>query len=127
MEKGTVDATPDLEDVLQEDPRMMTVPVRTEGQVLTHELPCTRALMATDVVPIATWTSLLPGSLKRKVATLISLDKPFYVSTSGTGVTGMQWPALIPLVLRNAERVYVMSADAAVSATISHVSELWAD
>jgi hypothetical protein len=59
---------------------------------------------------------------------IISLDKPFYVSSSGTGATGMQWPALVPLTVTHQAKVFVMSADSGLAAaTISHLSEFWAD
>lgn len=127
METGRTDPTPDLDDLLQEDVQVLAVPVRVEGKVLTHELPAVRVQMATDVVPISTWTSLLPETPKRKQCVLISTDKAFYVSATGTGITGMLWPANVVLILTHCQKVYVMSADAALPATISHVSELFAD
>lgn len=127
METGATEATPDLDELLQEEPAMPTIPVRGEGLFTTHELPARRVQCATDAVPIAVWTSLLHETAKRKVTTVISTDKPFYVSPSGTGVTGMIWPANVPLYWRNASKLYVMSADPATVATISHMSELWAD
>lgn len=127
MEIGTTDPAPDLDDLLQEEVQVPTVPVRIEGQVLTHELPTRRAQMKTDVVPITTWTALLPETVKRKRLVLLSSDSPFYVSTDGTGTTGMIWPANVPLTLTHTQKIYVMSAHAANTAMISHVSELWAD
>jgi hypothetical protein len=126
MESGRTEATPDLEDVLQELPAMVTVPVKVEGQVLAHELPAKRVQTATDVIPAATWTPLLPETPKRKRTVLLSTDKPFYVSQTGAG-SGMLWPANVPLEWRGVAKVYVMSADAALPATLSHMSELWAD
>jgi hypothetical protein len=127
VETGATEPTPDLDELLQEEPAMLTVPVRVDGLVTAHELPARRAQCATDVVPIAAWTPLLPETPKRKRTTLLSTDKPFYVSPSGTGVAGMLWPANVPLYWRSVAKVYVMSADAALPATISHLTELWAD
>lgn len=126
METGKTEATPGLDDLLQEVPEMVTVPVRVEGFVQAHELPSRRVQCATDAIPALSWTPLLPETPKRKLTTLLSTDKPFYVSTTSAGA-GMLWPANMPLYWRNTAKVYVMSADAVLPATLSHMTELWAD
>jgi hypothetical protein len=125
METGAVDPTPELEDLLQESPALPSVPVRGEGAFLVTVLPARRVQCATDVVPASGWTPLLPETPKRSRSVLISTDKAFLVSSTGTG-TGMLWPASVPYEIRHTQRVYVMSADPA-GATISHHTELWAD
>jgi hypothetical protein len=127
METGATEPTPDLDELYQETPAMPTIPVRGEGLFTTHELPARRVQCTSDVVPIAAWTQVLPETPKRKVATVLSIDKPFYISSKGTGSAGPQWPANVPLYWRSQEKLYVMSADVAVSATLTLVSELWAD
>lgn len=119
------DPTPDLDELFQEDPAGLTVPVRTEGIVLTQGVPSRRVQAATDVIPAGAWTALLPGTPKRSRTVLLSTDKAFRYSPKGTG-TGMLWPANLPLEIRNTEPAYVMSDDPA-GATISHFTELWAD
>jgi hypothetical protein len=127
-EVGTVDLDPEhVEDLYQEPPQLVAVPVKGEGAFLTHALPAKRVQAATDAVPVAAWTPLLPETPKRHRTVLLSTDKPFYYSPTGTGSTGMLWPANQPLYLFNVAKVYVMSADATLPATISHLSELWAD
>lgn len=126
MEIGTTDPTPDLEELLQEEPAMVTVPVRVESMVTTHELPARRAQCATDLIPALTWTPLLPETAKRTRTVLLSTDKAFYVSQLGAG-NGMLWPANVPLEWRTTGKLYVMSADAVLPATLSHMTELWAD
>lgn len=125
METGAVGATPDLDDLNQEDPAGVTVPVRVEGVALVTQVPARRVQCVTDLVPVGQWTPLLPETPKRARSVLISTDKAFYVSAQGVGV-GMLWPANIPLDIRHTQKVYVMSADPAGS-TVSHYSELWAD
>lgn len=126
MEIGSTPPDPvDLDDLLQEPAQVPAVPVRTEGSVLTHELPAKRVQLATDVVPQGSWTPLLPETAKRKRACLLSTDQSFYVSTTGAG-TGMLWPANQPLIFVHTQKIYVQSANVAGS-TISHYSELWAD
>lgn len=128
METGAAaEASPDLDEVLQEEPAHLTaVPVTVLGPVQSHDLPARRAQLKADVVAAGSWTHLCPETLKRKQVLLISTDKAFYVSTDGTGSTGFLWPANVPLVMTHTQKIYVMSADPAGS-TISHCSELWAD
>jgi hypothetical protein len=125
MELGTTEATPDLDELLQEEPLGVTVPVRGEGTFLTQALPARRVQAATDLIPAGSWTALLPGTPKRSRTILLSTDKAFRVSPNGTGL-GMLWPASVPLELRHTEPVYVMADDPA-GATVSHLTELWAD
>jgi hypothetical protein len=127
METGYNEATPDVDELLQEVNADPAIPVRQQGPVLTQELPSKRAQGAMDVVPISRWTSLLPATPKRKCSVLISTDNPFYFSFTGTGTTGILWPANVPLVMGHTEQVQVMSAHATDTATISHFTELWAD
>jgi hypothetical protein len=128
MEIGAdTDASPGLSEVLQEEPAPFSaVPVDVLGPVQVHELPARRAQMKTDVVPAGSWTNILPETPKRKRVVLISTDKSFYLSVDGTGTTGFLWPANVALPLTHTQKLYAMSADPA-GATISHVSELWAD
>lgn len=126
METGSVDPTPELEELLQEEPAAVSVPVHGVGTFLTSELPARRAQPFTDFVSQAVgWVPLLPATPKRKLTTLLSTDKSFYVSTRGQG-TGMLWPANQPLYWRTTEALYVMTADPAGS-TISHLTELGSD
>lgn len=125
-EMGAVDPTPELDELLQEDPAGLTVPVRGEGVFLTQALPARRVQCATDLIPAGQWTALLPATPKRSRAVLIATDKAFQVSAKGTGTSGMVWPLNVPLEVRHTEAVYIMSTDPAGS-TVSHFTELWAD
>lgn len=125
MERGTVDPTPDLDELQQAEVSYPTVPVRGEGTFLVQQLPARRVQEATDLIPAGAWTPILPGTPKRARTVLLSTDTDFRYSSNGTG-SGMLWPVGLPLELRHAERIYVMSDDPAGS-TVSHFTELWAD
>lgn len=119
------EATPDLGELLQEQPLPPTVPVRGEGAFLTQALPSRRVQADTDIIPSGSWTPLLPATPKRASTILIASDKGFRYSTNGMG-RGMAWPVGVPLPLHNTEAVYLMADDPAGS-TVSHLTELWAD
>jgi hypothetical protein len=122
MEMGSVEATPDLEELQQEPSEEIAVPVRQEGPWQVHQLPARRVQYGTDQVPV-TWVDILPATPKRARAVLVSED-PFYVSNTGTG-GGMLVPANTPIEIRNTEKVFVRAIE--TGALIGHMSELWAD
>ena len=123
METGKTEATPDLDELNQEAPAGVRVPVEVHGQVLTHELPAKRVQESTDLISAGAWTHVLPKTPKRKRAVLLG-DVPFRVSFTGTG-SGMAWPANVPLVLEHDQAVHVQASTGVVA--LSHMSELWAD
>ena len=126
METG-IEPTPELDELYQEEPAGVTLPVRVEGVALTQSVPSRRVQCATDYVPAGPgWTALLPGTPKRSRTVLIATDKAFQVSPKGTGTSGMVWPVGVPLELRHTEPIYLMSTDPAGS-VVSHLTELWAD
>lgn len=130
MESGTVDPTPDLEDLLQETPTVLTVPVRVEGAVMVHSLPSREVQYQTDRVISARWDNLFRDTPKRGRGVLISLDQPIEINATNMG-SGMVWPAGVPYQFEHKKAVWVRAYDPAgsgtVVATVGSSVELWAD
>ena len=127
------ESTPDLEDVQQdEEERALVVPVRvveTLSPVRVQLLPSRHGVSrsftsnATDAEP----TPLLGADLRRRRATIVAIGADIYVGDREMvkGSQAARWPVGVPLVIEHTEQVYARAAT--TTATVSVISENWAD
>jgi hypothetical protein len=128
-----MESTPDLEEIQQEEEeRALVVPVKvveTLSPVRVQLLPSRHGVSrsyttdSTDAEPVP----LLGGDLRRRRATIIAIGAAIYVGDREMVKQGQaaQWPELVPLVIEHTEQVYARAAT--TSATVSVISENWAD
>lgn len=127
------ESTPDLDELQQdEEDRPIVVPVRlieAESPVRVQLLPSRHGVSrsfttsATDAEP----TPLLGGDLRRRRATIVAIGADIYVGDREMvkSAQAARWPAGIPLVIEHTEQVYARAAT--TTATVSVISENWAD
>lgn len=127
------ESTPELEEIQQdEEERALVVPVRVvevwspvRVQLLPSRHGVSRSFTssATDAEPIP----LLGADLRRRRATIVAIGADVYVGDRELVKTAQaaRWPAGVPLVIEHTEQVYARAASA--SATLSVISENWAD
>lgn len=117
---------PLLEELHQLEPEVvLAVPpvvVKTDGPVLTHELPARLGVVA-EFGLTTTWILVVGVDLKRKRLTLVC-DVDWRVSHSQSS-TGGTWPADVPLVLSHASAVYAKVSTG--TGTLTVIPEEWAD
>ena len=123
------EATPDLDGLQQLDDGGLRVPVRLDQVVPVHMLPSrcgahrSYAANESDAAP----TLLLGKDLRRRRATIISIDAPIWVGAADDVTTGNAavWPAGGPLVIEHTDQVYARPTVG--SSLISVIPEQWAD
>lgn len=135
---GALPPDPPIE-VVEQEYVPDAVEVRVVGPVTTHRLPAKRAATMTVAagLPGASITGTLGVELKRSRAVLCSVDAAFYYATraislnsaSSAATAGCIWPPNVPLVLENADQVFLACAGlaSATSSTIGILIETWAD
>lgn len=121
---------PDQLEVQQrEEPALLVVPVRPVGPVTVQVLPARIGPAFTQGLNTS-WQSVLGNDLKRRRATLLlvsstAADTWLYSRTQGG--SGVPWPANVPLVLEHADAVYAQIGPGNPAATLSVITEVWAD
>lgn len=117
------DPVPDVDEVLQEEPRHITVPVRVEGIVNTTRVPA-RAV-STSTTPI---TDVFANVLSRdpgRARVLLCSDVAWQYSRSGATGSGVTLPANTVVELQNGEAVYARATGG--FGTLGAIVERWAD
>jgi hypothetical protein len=137
---GAMPASATLAEVEQEEVyHPKPVDVCVVGPVTMHKLPARRAATQTVVVglPQGGMTATLGTELKRSRAVICSVDAAFFyavraqsLQSASTAMTAATiWPPNVPLVIENADQVFLACAGlaSATSSTIGVVIETWAD
>lgn len=119
---GAMPALPAIAEVEQEPLSMVAILVKHDGPLTVYRLPARRSATFTVNAPLI---SALNGStgrqlgveLKRSRAVITSSDYPFLYTTRQGGFSSASsvpaaalWPALVPLVLENADQVFLACA-----------------
>jgi hypothetical protein len=124
----TVDATPDLGELLQVDepPAMQTVPVRLTEAGTVWVLPSRRVRIDEQVCDDVAWVQVVDGSKKRSRAFLVCSTNPMRIRVSTSGI-GMAWPVAEPYPITHTQAVFVQCATAGQTTTVGVTEEFWAD
>lgn len=107
-----------------EEPELSTVPVDVQGPVRTQDLPSVTQGIG-QVSLDTTGSRILAPDMRRKMATILSLDENMVLSHSQAGlVNGATWLQNVPLVLGTADEVWAKSSTGTTELSI--IIEGWA-
>lgn len=114
---------PELEELQQHDVPIPAVPVNVIGPVTVHQLPARSGPAFAQ--PLTTdFQRVLSVDLKRARANLIG-SAAWQYSRTGAAGSGVPWPIAVPLVIEHGDSVYARVTTE--TATLSVITEVWAD
>lgn len=128
VEPGYVEdfPAPTLGELQQRDPvpQLLTVPVRHDGPLSTHELPSRVGTISVYALSTGDPITVLYRDLARKRAVLVS-DAAMVIGRTTNKLGGAPWPLGAVLTLTHSDALYAWTATGTANLTV--ITENWAD